>query len=1052
MLKLLHFVGEFILGVLLVAALAACLLAWRLSQGPIDVTSLVRSAQLRIATPGLHLAVGEAALSWAGWQATGAPLVMVAHNVVAGSADGSTSANLRQAKVAVSVSQLLLARVVPRSVSVDGAVVVVRLGPDGHLPGLSPRQGAGDLTQQEAGDPPRQGAGRPSGQGAAPPWLAGLRSLAVHDATVTLLGALPGNVVLARGLDVDVTRQADGAVAGSAHVVLQTGAVQDAVDVHAATQEGGTRVTLTAGAVSPAALAGLAPGLAALSMLDAPVRLTAEAELGPSLQFTGGRVDLAANAGVLRAGQGSVALASLAATLTMRPDEARLDSLRLALAPASGPGTTGMKPPVLTASATATRQAGKLHASFTAAIDEAALADLPYYWPEGTGGGARSWLVQNLPAGQAHGAQVAGTLDGAADGTALVLTALSGGLDADDVTLFWLRPVPPLEHGRAHLLLQGPDALLVTMDRGGQDNLELTPGSSIRITGLSQPDQFGDIDVGLSGPLPDALGLLNNPRLGLIARSGIDVVGATGAASARLTMRVPLEDRVTMDQIGVGATVKLTGVHLGRIAAGHDLDDADMSLKVTSDSLTAAGTGAVAGIPAKIGLMLDFRAGKPDQVLQHVTANGTATPAQLSAAGLPPGVVHVLTGGQAGLSVDYQGLRDGTATLQVDADLGQAGVALPLGWSKPAGQAASIGGRVMLDHGRLSGVDDLHANGPNLAVVSRAELSPQGRTLHLDQLEFGRTQAHGQVSFPADPHAPLQVSLSGPLLDLSPLLDPPPKAAAAKAAQPATAPAQPEKPGQPWAARLSFDQVQLSRGRSVAPFSLDAADDGLRILHGQVHAGTAGELVASVTPKPGGRDVSIQAADAGLVLHALGVADNLAGGKLQMTGAYDDTKPGSPFTGTTTLSEFNMRDAPAIGRLLQGMTLYGLVDLLHGPGLHFSKLIAPFRWQDDDLGLTNARAFSPSLGLTAKGDIDLRRRVANISGTVVPAYFFNQLLADLPVIGRVFSPEKGGGVFAARYWVRGPLSDPHVGVNPLSALTPGFLREGFGVFAPKAAK
>jgi hypothetical protein len=81
--------------------------------------------------------------------------------------------------------------------------------------------------------------------------------------------------------------------------------------------------------------------------------------------------------------------------------------------------------------------------------------------------------------------------------------------------------------------------------------------------------------------------------------------------------------------------------------------------------------------------------------------------------------------------------------------------------------------------------------------------------------------------------------------------------------------------------------------------------------------------------------------------------------------------------------------------------------------------------------------------------LDLRHHTADITGTVVPAYFFNQLLGDLPLIGKIFSPEKGGGVFAARYSVRGKLSDPKVGVNPLSALTPGFLREGFGLLAPR---
>jgi hypothetical protein len=54
------------------------------------------------------------------------------------------------------------------------------------------------------------------------------------------------------------------------------------------------------------------------------------------------------------------------------------------------------------------------------------------------------------------------------------------------------------------------------------------------------------------------------------------------------------------------------------------------------------------------------------------------------------------------------------------------------------------------------------------------------------------------------------------------------------------------------------------------------------------------------------------------------------------------------------------------------------------------------------------------------------------------------LLGHVPLIGKLLSPEKGGGLFAAIYSLRGSLSDPSVSVNPLSALTPGFLRGLFG--------
>jgi hypothetical protein len=84
--------------------------------------------------------------------------------------------------------------------------------------------------------------------------------------------------------------------------------------------------------------------------------------------------------------------------------------------------------------------------------------------------------------------------------------------------------------------------------------------------------------------------------------------------------------------------------------------------------------------------------------------------------------------------------------------------------------------------------------------------------------------------------------------------------------------------------------------------------------------------------------------------------------------------------------------------------------------------------------------------MTAKGSVDLNAQTVDMQGTVVPAYFFNTLLGRIPLVGRLFSPEQGGGLFAATYSARGPIDDPQVSVNPLAALTPGFLRGLFGIF------
>ena len=58
----------------------------------------------------------------------------------------------------------------------------------------------------------------------------------------------------------------------------------------------------------------------------------------------------------------------------------------------------------------------------------------------------------------------------------------------------------------------------------------------------------------------------------------------------------------------------------------------------------------------------------------------------------------------------------------------------------------------------------------------------------------------------------------------------------------------------------------------------------------------------------------------------------------------------------------------------------------------------------------------------------------------MPAYTINSLLGKIPVVGTLFSGEKGGGIFAVSYKVSGPIEKPVMSVNPLSALAPGFLR------------
>ena len=130
-----------------------------------------------------------------------------------------------------------------------------------------------------------------------------------------------------------------------------------------------------------------------------------------------------------------------------------------------------------------------------------------------------------------------------------------------------------------------------------------------------------------------------------------------------------------------------------------------------------------------------------------------------------------------------------------------------------------------------------------------------------------------------------------------------------------------------------------------------------------------GNRAPATTPGSGGSSRSARTTRVACC-EAMDITEEIKGGALTVAGEFDDTTPAHKLSGTLEISDFRVIHAPALGKLLQAVTLYGLVDALGGPGLRFSRLTAPFQFYDDMLMLHDARAFSPSLGLTVKGRID----------------------------------------------------------------------------------
>lgn len=207
-----------------------------------------------------------------------------------------------------------------------------------------------------------------------------------------------------------------------------------------------------------------------------------------------------------------------------------------------------------------------------------------------------------------------------------------------------------------------------------------------------------------------------------------------------------------------------------------------------------------------------------------------------------------------------------------------------------------------------------------------------------------------------------------------------------------------------------------------------------------------------MTPSGDRRLVTVTSPDGGGVLKAFGLFDNMVGGEMTVRAAIENRSPASPVSGKLVVADYQIVKAPLLARLLSVAALTGIGDLLRGEGISFSNLDMPFLLAEGKFEIQEMRAHGTALGITANGAVDRDRDTLALEGTIVPIYAFNSMFSNVPVLGQILSPERGGGVFAATYSMTGPIDEPEVVVNPLAALAPGVLRNLFNILPGSGAK
>ncbi len=159
--------------------------------------------------------------------------------------------------------------------------------------------------------------------------------------------------------------------------------------------------------------------------------------------------------------------------------------------------------------------------------------------------------------------------------------------------------------------------------------------------------------------------------------------------------------------------------------------------------------------------------------------------------------------------------------------------------------------------------------------------------------------------------------------------------------------------------------------------------------------------------------------------------------------AVDGAFVGADGDATVTMTDVRLKDAPLLAQIFSLASLQGLADVLSGDGVLFTEVNAPIRIIDGRIDAPGMRASGPAMGITARGWISPETGELSLDGVLVPSFGVNSLLGGLPVIGDLFVSRQGEGMFAPTYSVRGTFARARVQINPVAAFTPGVLRRIF---------
>lgn len=672
-------------------------------------------------------------------------------------------------------------------------------------------------------------------------------------------------------------------------------------------------------------------------------------------------------------------------------------------------------------------------------LAEVTLDQIAILWPpELEDLGITTWLTERLSDGIITDLAVTLPLK-VADQKITLDGEVTGDFDFENLTADYRAPLMPATVGFGHGRIVN-DALEIDIKTAKLGDADIRD-SRVLVTNLTtEPDGVVDIDINLKGPASTVVKYISDEPINLGSSLGMKASDVKGTADMKVEVDFPAVHDLDAKDVAVKVDATLSDMLLPKIVKGLDLSGGPFKLEVAKGAFNIAGKGQLSGHPIDLAYSEYINLDNAPYVSQ-IKATVSSDDALRKAFGAD---LSNYVAGTVPLDIDYAEKTKGNVEIEAKADLTQAQFFVrPLQYLKPEGKPGNAAATIILKNGDVSQVKNLNvAIGDDKAINGNLVFGRLGNEIDVTSGSFDnlRLGPDNNVALKiAQDNAGLHLKAEGSTLDARPFLNPKKDDQQSSRKQPLTADVKVKK------LRTGDGQEQAVQNADLS-LALTGDNDIKRLqLNGKIGADAKADISVDMSPDAAGRtQLSVQTNDAGAAFRTLGVYDNMIGGQMGIKAAQIAGGGINDLEGAATIRDFRIVRAPILARLIGVFSLTGLPDLLMNEGIGFSRMQSRFIWKNTENGriinLYDGATSGGSIGLTFGGEVNQTQKRVDISGTFVPISQVNKIIGKIPLLGKLLTGGKNGGIIAATYALKGPTEDPNVSVNPLSVITPGFIR------------